>query len=279
MFARRLLRDTDSQFIGDLLSVRASAAYSLRRLYSDYSGALIRVRRSSDNALQDIGATSNGELDASALLAFVGAGNGFVVIWYDLSNNGYHLTQATEGKQPSIVTNGVLNTQNGNLVVSSIGTQGMSNNSIALVTGDADRALNGVFAANSTNGVQSSIWTGNHAANQAFGMSLEESIDYIPYTYGIGDNIFSGSTANTIYVFTANRDSGVSTGFKNGANLGSNSNAISSVGTNIGFGIRPDGGRGNIYLSEMVYFPTALSTTNRQLLERNQGSYYGITVI
>jgi hypothetical protein len=32
------------------------------------------------------------------------------------------------------------------------------------------------------------------------------------------------------------------------------------------------------YNSETIVFPSALSTTDRQTLERNQGQYYGITV-
>lgn len=50
----------------------AAAAYSLRRLSSTYTGNLIRVRRSSDNAEQNIGYDSNNVLDTASLLNFVG---------------------------------------------------------------------------------------------------------------------------------------------------------------------------------------------------------------
>jgi len=50
----------------------ATAGYSTRRLTNTYTGGLIRVRRSSDDAEQDIGYDANGEdLDISGLLAFV----------------------------------------------------------------------------------------------------------------------------------------------------------------------------------------------------------------
>lgn len=65
----------------------ATSAYSLRRLRSTYSGPAIRVRRSSDNTEQDIAFTPSGDLDESALLSFVGAGNGFVTTWYDQGYN------------------------------------------------------------------------------------------------------------------------------------------------------------------------------------------------
>lgn len=49
----------------------AAAAYSVRRLSSTYTDGLIRVRRSSDDTEQDIGFDANGDLDTTALLAFV----------------------------------------------------------------------------------------------------------------------------------------------------------------------------------------------------------------
>ena len=49
----------------------AAAAYSLRKLRAAYSGSAVRVRRSSDNTEQDIGFTTQGELDTTSLLSFV----------------------------------------------------------------------------------------------------------------------------------------------------------------------------------------------------------------
>jgi len=90
----------------------AAAAYSLRQLSSSYSGSAIRVRRSSDNAEQDIGFASN-ELDTTALTAFCGAGNGFVTTWYDQSGNSNDATQTTAASQPQIVSSGSVITENG----------------------------------------------------------------------------------------------------------------------------------------------------------------------
>lgn len=84
----------------------AAVAYSVRKLRSAYSGAAIRVRRSSDNAEQNIGFTSVGDLDETALTAFVGANNGFVVTWYDQSGNANNATQSTALSQPKIVSSG-----------------------------------------------------------------------------------------------------------------------------------------------------------------------------
>lgn len=83
----------------------AAVAYSLRKLSSTYSGNCIRVRRSSDNAEQNIGFVSN-VLDTASLLSFVGAGNGFITIWYDQSGNGKNLIQTTASYQPKIISSG-----------------------------------------------------------------------------------------------------------------------------------------------------------------------------
>ena len=88
-------------------------AYSLRLLRTAYTGSCIRVRRSSDNAEQDIGLTTSGVLDTAALLAFCAASSGFVTTWYDQSGNGRNATQTTASKQPKIVNIGTVMLSNG----------------------------------------------------------------------------------------------------------------------------------------------------------------------
>jgi hypothetical protein len=106
----------------------AAAAYSLRKLRSGYTGSAIRVRRSSDNTEQDIGFTSAGNLDESALTTFVGANNGFVVTWYDQSGNSKNATQSTAGSQPQIVSSGSILTTNSKPCLTFDGTNDYLNN-------------------------------------------------------------------------------------------------------------------------------------------------------
>jgi len=47
-----------------------------------YTGACIRVRRSSDSTEQDINFV-NGIVDTATIATFVGAGTGYVMVWYD----------------------------------------------------------------------------------------------------------------------------------------------------------------------------------------------------
>lgn len=85
----------------------AAVAYSLRKLRTAYTGSAIRVRRSVDNAEQDIGFSGN-DLDTASLLTFCGAGNGFVTTWYDQSTNANNSTQSTAANQAQIVLSGTL---------------------------------------------------------------------------------------------------------------------------------------------------------------------------
>jgi hypothetical protein len=96
----------------------ASLAYSLRKLDKDYSGSAIRVRRSNDNAEQDIGFVGN-ELDTASLKTFVGTGNsGFVTVWYNQADSAgvfgtKNATQTTAANQPRIVNAGTVERANG----------------------------------------------------------------------------------------------------------------------------------------------------------------------
>lgn len=89
----------------------SSAAYSLRKLSSTYTGNCIRVRRSSDNTEQNIGFVAN-VLDTASLLTFCGSGSGFVTTWYDQSGNSNNATQSNATYQPNIVTSGSVNLLN-----------------------------------------------------------------------------------------------------------------------------------------------------------------------
>lgn len=109
-----------------------TAAYSLRKLRTAYAGSAIRVRRSSDNAEQDIGFSGN-DLDTSALTTFVGANNGFVTTFYDQSGNARNATQATAANQPQIVVSGSVLTQGGKPIMKfTTGSQVLNTASFAL---------------------------------------------------------------------------------------------------------------------------------------------------
>jgi hypothetical protein len=98
----------------DAYTANLAAAWSQhRRLLTSYTGALIRVERSSDNTQQDIGYDVSGNLDQSALTTFTGAGSGYIAKFYDQSGNARDATQATYANMPRIVSGGVVDTLDG----------------------------------------------------------------------------------------------------------------------------------------------------------------------
>lgn len=91
----------------------ATAAYSLRRLSTAYTSALIRVRRSSDNAEQDISYDSNNVLDETALTTFVGANSGFITKFYNQgTGSSLDFEMPTAISQPRIVNAGTIDKKN-----------------------------------------------------------------------------------------------------------------------------------------------------------------------
>ncbi|MBO9566864.1 MAG: T9SS type A sorting domain-containing protein [Niastella sp.] len=105
----------------------ASGAYSLRKLSTAYAGSAVQVVRSSDNATQDIGFTVSGDLDTASLKTFVGANNATVSIWYDQSGNNRSLSQATIARQPVLVSSGVIIRDNGHPAIRFTGQIATSN--------------------------------------------------------------------------------------------------------------------------------------------------------
>lgn len=93
-------------------STASTRAYSLRLVVPGYAGSAVKVRRSSDSTTQDIGFVS-GALDTASLLTFCGVGDGFIDTWYDQSGNTRNLTQATTTAQPKLVAAGVVVTSSG----------------------------------------------------------------------------------------------------------------------------------------------------------------------
>jgi hypothetical protein len=93
------------ELIGDKYNIGFS--YGLRKLVGAYSGPLIQVRRSSDNALQDIYSDGDGNLDITQLTSFVGSSDGFVRILYD-QHSRTNFAQATNTNQPRIILSGVV---------------------------------------------------------------------------------------------------------------------------------------------------------------------------
>jgi hypothetical protein len=102
-----------------------------RRVVSTYTGPLIRIRRASDNAEQDIGFVESGGhyvLDENAVTSFVGSSDWFIRTIYDQSLGGVNLEQTNTSLQPIGGTAGGFNRVGSN---NRVGAQFGSNRRLA----------------------------------------------------------------------------------------------------------------------------------------------------
>jgi hypothetical protein len=279
----------------DLISVIVSVAYGLRRLSRFWTGAAIRVMRTSDGAELDIGFIGE-DLDVVTLLAFVGLANGEIVIWYDQSGNGRHAVSPTAASRPRIVVNGVLQTQNGKPEIRFDGVNdylaaaspliGTTHSLFVLFTPTIENQIGSLF------GQWSAGQTGRFSlvANQdSFGLTSAGRLNpFNSSATGGGGNGTNGLAAdvaisNTLTLITSISTTGSEQWklFKNGAEWDSATITTVFTGVNSAIGSSNGTGSSNPFdgtVSELISFPSVLSTTNRQTLERNQGKYYSITV-
>ena len=248
----------------------AGAAYSVRRLSGTYNGSAIEVRRSGDNARQDIGFTAAGNLDTGSLTTFIGANNGFVETWYDQSGNGSDLTQVTFNRQPEIVISGTLETVDGLPALKFPNDDYMDNVGI---TTSMPMTLFHVAKASSLTGEK--ILSDSVTTTQA-----------IMYTDAGTLNIARGSNKATSLSFGTTLNRYISAIFATGANSNAWSDTTQimtnqNVGSNAYNGLRLGAVRGTEppgafwagWMQEFILYPNDQST-NRANIVTNITNYY-----
>ncbi len=247
----------------------ASAAYSLRQLSSTYTGNCIRVRRSSDNAEQNIGFVNN-VLDEASLLTFCGAGNGFVTTWYDQSGNANNATQSTAFNQPQIVSSGAMITTNGKNSISFSGTKLMLLASSITIGASNYTSFVGKRAASANRLIGLSRWNTN-----GYSMYLWSDNNY--YFLGKTNSYLASSSTDTTtnqLLLTGQNSAGTMAMFKNGNSIASSSNVIvySTIVDAIG---GASGNFSNCNLQENILYNSDQST-NRTGIESNINTFYTI---
>jgi hypothetical protein len=248
----------------------ASVAYSLRLLSSSYAGSAIRVRRSSDNAEQDIGFTA-GVLDTSTLLTFCGGGNGFISRWYDQSGNLKDNIQLSSGAQPRIVLSGNLETVN---------------------LKPAVNYISGTFTGTSLENVTTqSIFTVGQVVTYNQLQSLisfdSVSIGFGPWIRSISPNYWRtpSTSATDTFDFTNLSNMYFDGSLHITANNFLNPHILSSFAAaalnNRKFGISDATFLGRWFLgkmSECIVYPTSQESGYKSGIESNMSTYYSITI-
>jgi hypothetical protein len=251
----------------------AATAYSLRKLSSTYSGAAIRVRRSSDNTETDIVFVNN-VLDTTTLLTFCGAGNGFVTTWYDQSGNANNAVQATASLQGRIVNAGAITYQNGKPVIDFYGAGIFYTYNPVLATGDWSLYLVQKRPSAATQGIL--------LANTSGGLFFTQNSDnnfYIQRVTGTtGFYKFAADSTATFCVLSGYNISNVTSAYKN--------NIQYSLSADISFGatsVTSYNSIGNYnglaqsagYVCEIIIYANN-QTSNKTAIESNINSYYSI---
>lgn len=246
----------------------ASAAFGMRPLRPNYAGPLLRVRRSSDNAETDIGSIGTGP-DTAALLAFVGAGSGYVTTWYDQIGAG-HATQATAGLQPRVVNAGALEAINGRLAMNFMGTAYLGHTltlaqplSTAMV-GKLNAKASGKHFLDGLNASPRILVSGDANWKYFAGTVQNGSVvsDLNPHAIV---NLFNGASSQM---------------FVDGASVLAVNAGAQGMGAQViggGAGGLPVGAIDGL-MAELVVFPSSLSAANRQRVERSQAAAYGLAL-
>ncbi len=261
----------------------AAVAYSLRQLRTAYTGAAIRVRRSSDNAEQDINFVG-GNLDTASLLTFCGAGNGFITTWYDQSGNALNIVRAVATQQPKIVSSGVVEVKNLKSTITFDGTDDVLSypSPISAINSGNEFSIYSVHH-NNTTGTIKTFWTNSASGsnNQMRGFGDTRTTSPLNFFISNSASASFSSTLSTVRNNTDQRlqvsvmDSGnVMRGFDNGATGGTATytltyaNAILQIGTGANGAL--NGG-----VQEFIIFDTN-QLSNRTAIETNINDYYSI---
>jgi hypothetical protein len=261
----------------------AAAAFSIRRLSGAYTGPLLRVRRSSDNATQDIGTTISGDLDAAALASFCGSGSCFAATWYDQSGNSQNAVQAGTTSQPRIMSGGVTELEGSRPALRFTATAQWLD--AGVIPGQSlQGSFNLVARCGDASATRHPI--GNRDFSTARGravLAASGGASFAAGNVGGASVTLTGSTVAQRVITSLSASSGNMSGALDGIVTTGTTNTYflaSTVGLWIGGGGVGQSSVGNWVgtISEAMVFNVTLSTSERQTLERDQGSYYGVTV-
>lgn len=268
----------------DTITTAATGAYSTRLLRAAYLGSSMRVRRSSDNAEQDIG-FSSGELDTVSLLAFCGAGDGFITKWYDQSGNTRDFAQSTAANQPKIVSAGAVVTNiNGKPSVKWDGANTILISAAGLSSFVTAAAYTTLSIFNAVSGGGGSFGNKQIIAETA-GDWYPAGISSTPTLDGgqLGGGFLNATVSislNTSYVQTSKYDGTTFSIWANGGTAGTVAVGNFAGGANVvNMGQSYNGGANhyNGYFNEVVIFNVTLSSADINTLGPNMASRAGAT--
>ena len=284
LLARRFTRTptigASPGLIVDQVGGTLQAAWSTRKVVTSYNGSALRVRRSSDNSELDIGFDASGNLNTTTLLAHVGANQGYVVTWYDQSGNGNNVTQSTALAQPQIVVGGSIHAINGKAAVLFDGLSTSLPRANATLNAYVINSVSSPSAFGAVNSIARQL-NGTSGVPWYLRIDASGQLLFVKDVLGL---ITTSAIPLAPMVATGVRTDGTNSNlYLNGSvpPLASTAAPMSTASTvgNFSIGQHPGGGQNyNGYIAEIMIYSSDFTTTQRQTLERNQGTYFGITV-
>ena len=287
----------------------AHHAFSLRKLRSAYTGACLRIRRTTTTpsvttTTVDLSFDSNNTISLNSTITYVSGTattatnlgqfcasivngytnpdgvntnqNIFVVTWFDQSGNGKNVTQATAGNQPRIVATGVLEVKNSKPAI-----RFLSASSTNLFLTDTSMNINNlsqyIVTALITINAFSLTSAFRALSNTWWLPASSTSTTYINYngTSSITSGFVSqvNDIVNRVYSIVAG--SGTATAYKNTTSIGTKA-TISLVSEHIALGWSGNASAPNYvngYIQESITFQNQSNVTN---IQSNIIRYYGL---
>lgn len=295
------LNSTGSYLLDQIGSTDASVAYSVRKLRKNYNGFSMRVRRSGGGSPEgDVAFDANGVVSATSMITITDGGGGysvgdvvqfstfygtrsvFVMTWYDQSGNNRHVSQATNSQQPRIVNSGTLETSNSIASVRFINSNSTvlsaSIPSASMFSSSYIGTASLVLEASSTNTSSfgysdggANRWQAHMNESTSLHFDVGNSYNRLTFTNSAGSGVLR------TYALVAGPS--LMQIWRSGSNVASSTPTMSTSTTSTFYvgaiPTFPGTWYHNNDISELVIFPTALTSSEIGILNTNQKNFYG----
>jgi len=210
--------------------------------------------------------------------------SGFVTTWYDQSTNARNVTQTTAGNQPRIVNAGVVELENGKPTIRFLGAQWLRHTNGSAVFVSPFFAAS-VFRMNNSSTSYARVLSLINSATGGADWNMVGNATFTRFALNNAMEIFSGAyqrASKAVSMDVLNQSSiqigpstflGVNGSITDGISTpGINSHILTIGASELGTGALTGA------VSEVIPFTSAVTINDRQLLERNEGAYYGVSV-
>lgn len=263
-------------YLSDSLSAQPWAVWGFEQFKLAYTGPAIRLRRASDNVESDFSFLASGQLDYAAISSWAG-GTSYVDTLYDLTGNGHHWTQATNGNQAAFAPTGINGKGAADVVPGSSNFMTMTDD----ISTSAGKTFAAVYHPDSAVAADQRLI---HMVNDSPGGNiiaahLITTAGRTGYFDSSWKNIAAATSAAQLMVWHL-ASSGTGTMYRNGSSIGSSTytdkTAVSTTSHKLWSNV---GGTGGFYDGKISFFAiweSAIDTTDRDALWTYMETSWGL---